>query len=88
MQSSAGSRPSDKGGGGRRSPKIFFLWSKNKGGLPPPPAPLLDPPLQSVGGKLSSHGVLLVLFSFCFLVKVAWVYDPSGQGKYPSPGPK
>ena len=54
VQSSGGSRPSDKGGGtghphpeirGARSPKKFFsvlrasFWSKNKGG-PGPPGPL------------------------------------------------
>ena len=84
MQSSAGSRPLDKGGS---LPKKFYHWSKNMGGRGPRAIIPLDPPLQSVGGKLSSHGVLLVVFSFCFLVKVAWVYDPSSQGKYPSHGP-
>ena len=86
MQSSARSRPLDKGGGLQ---KEFYHWSKNKGGgWRAPQALPLDLPLQSVAGKLSSQGVLLVLFSFCFLVKVAWVYDPSSQGKYPSHGPK
>ena len=64
---------------GGQSPKEFYRWSKNKWGQAPR-AFLLDPPLQSVGGKLSSHGVLLVVFFFFFLVKVAWVYDPSSQG--------
>ena len=85
MQSSARSRPLDKGGGLQ---KEFYHWSKNRGGWRAPQALPLDPPLQSVAGKLSSQGVLLVLFSFYFLVKVAWVYDPSSQGKYPSNGPK
>ena len=59
--------------------KNFIVGLKINGGQAPR-AFLLDPPLQSVGGKLSSHGVLVVVFSFCFLVKVAWVYDPSSQG--------
>ena len=58
---SGGSRPSDKGGGGRGHPdpeirggpvskKIFSglgasFWSKNKGG-PFPPGPPLDSPLE------------------------------------------
>ena len=85
MQSSAGSRPLDKGGGLQKN---FIIGLKIKGGWRAPQALPLDPLLQSVAGKLSSQGVLLVLFSFCFLVKVAWVYDPSSQGKYPSNGPK
>ena len=76
MQSSAGSRPLDKGGGLQ---KEFYRWSKNKGGGPPRPFPW-NPPLQSVGGKWSSQGVLVVVFPLCFLVKVAWIYDPSSQG--------
>ena len=59
--------------------KNLIVGLKINGGQAPR-AFLLDLPLQSVGGKLSSHGVLLVVFSFCFLVKVAWVYDPSSQG--------
>ena len=38
--------------------------------------------MQSLGGGLNSQGVLLVLFSFCFLRKIARGHVHSYRGKY------
>ena len=38
--------------------------------------------MQSLGGGLNSQGVLLVLFSFCFLRKIARGHAHSYRGKY------